>query len=148
MATAWQIYDYAPSVPSFVVGVLFVAYAQRGMSNLLHDCAHFNLFATTVRFFLLPFPVVSSFFFSQTNNYIVGDLFLSHALMTSVKGYRASHNDHHRHLGKKDDPDHGEGNATSMRHYRVCSFLVTRTSLTGLSGMPLRPHLFTLPLHL
>ena len=88
------------------------------------------------------------FFFSQTNNYIVGDLFLSHALMTSVKGYRASHNDHHRHLGKKDDPDHGEGNATSMRHYRVCSFLVTRTSLTGLSGMPLRPHLFTLPLHL
>jgi fatty acid desaturase len=39
--------------------------------------------------------------------------------MTCVKQYRNSHTDHHHHLGGKDDPDHGEGNLTSLRHYRV-----------------------------
>jgi hypothetical protein len=45
---AWQVYMRAPSLATFAVGVLMMGYVQRGLSNLLHDCAHFNIFAKPV----------------------------------------------------------------------------------------------------
>lgn len=56
---------------------------------------------------------------SQFLNDLIADVFLAPPHMSTSKIQRANHNAHHRYLGTKDDPDHGEHNNTSLRHYRV-----------------------------
>lgn len=39
--------------------------------------------------------------------------------MSTANLQRSSHNAHHLYLGTAKDPDHGNRNETSLRHYRV-----------------------------
>ncbi|KAL8784504.1 MAG: hypothetical protein Q9195_009014 [Heterodermia aff. obscurata] len=52
-------------------------------------------------------------------NDIIANAFLAPAFVTTARLQRQQHSAHHHYLGTKADPDHGLGNATSLKHYRV-----------------------------
>ncbi|KAF7326457.1 hypothetical protein MVEN_02616300 [Mycena venus] len=74
----------------------------------LHFCAcalfHFNLFS------------------SKRWNYFVGDFLMCPSLMATMRSQREAHVAHHNYLGSEQDPDHGLGNKTSLKHYRNKNF--------------------------
>ncbi|KAF9814400.1 hypothetical protein IEO21_05134 [Rhodonia placenta] len=96
----WQTYVWRPNAWTFTFALLLMAWSQRGISNLAHDCNHYNLFKRRIL------------------NDVVGDLFLAPAHMSTVRLQRKAHTAHHHYLGTKDDPDHGLHNETSLKHYR------------------------------
>lgn len=57
----------------------------------------------------------------QRLNDIITNIFLAPPLLSTATTQRKQHGAHHHLLGSKDDPDHGEGNETSLKHYRVSS---------------------------
>ncbi|KIJ65770.1 hypothetical protein HYDPIDRAFT_27004 [Hydnomerulius pinastri MD-312] len=95
-----QIYVRQSSVPTFLAAAFLMAWGQRGLSNLAHDSIHRNLTA------------------SKKINDSLADAFLASPLMSTAYLQRQAHAAHHRYLGTKDDPDHGEHNDTSLKHYR------------------------------
>ncbi|KAJ3167833.1 hypothetical protein HDU87_001426 [Geranomyces variabilis] len=101
---AYTLVLYARSIPSILTAMVLVAWAQRGLSNLLHDCSHFNLFR------------------KRSVNMAVGFSLLATPLMSSLQSYRKDHTAHHNNLGSHDDPDHGLRNETALRHYREGKF--------------------------
>ncbi|KIJ65768.1 hypothetical protein HYDPIDRAFT_109775 [Hydnomerulius pinastri MD-312] len=95
-----QIYTRQPSVATFLAAALLMAWGQRGLSNLAHDSIHRNLTA------------------GKKINDSLADAFLASPLMSTAYLQRQAHTAHHHYLGTKDDPDHGEHNDTSLKHYR------------------------------
>lgn len=45
----WQTYVWRPNAWTFTFALLLMAWSQRGISNLAHDCNHYNLFKRRVR---------------------------------------------------------------------------------------------------
>ncbi|KAJ7340707.1 fatty acid desaturase-domain-containing protein [Mycena albidolilacea] len=101
---SWQLYLHISNVFTFVLALFCMAYSQRGISNLTHDCSHFNLFS------------------SKRWNYFVGDFLMCPSLMATMRSQREAHVAHHNYLGSEQDPDHGLGNKTSLKHYRNENF--------------------------
>ncbi|KAJ7849764.1 fatty acid desaturase-domain-containing protein [Mycena leptocephala] len=101
---SWQLYLHISNVFTFVLALFCMAYSQRGISNLTHDCSHFNLFS------------------AKRWNYFVGDFLMCPSLMATMRSQREAHVAHHNYLGSEQDPDHGLGNKTSLKHYRNENF--------------------------
>ncbi|KAF3490578.1 Fatty acid desaturase, type 1 [Arthroderma uncinatum] len=101
---AYQLFARFPSSPTFIAALLLMSWGQRGLSTLAHDSIHGNLYK------------------NKWINDLVTNVFLAPALMSTAKLQRASHSAHHNYLGTEDDPDHGEHNPTSLRHYRTGTY--------------------------
>ncbi|KAK2612806.1 hypothetical protein QQS21_001258 [Conoideocrella luteorostrata] len=95
-----QLFIRQPSWATLVVALLLMSWGQRGLSTLAHDSIHMNLFK------------------NKKLNYYVANLALAPPAMSTAKQQRSAHNAHHWYLGTAEDPDHGDGNETSLRHYR------------------------------
>ncbi|KAK6194102.1 hypothetical protein LQW54_011787 [Pestalotiopsis sp. IQ-011] len=96
-----QIFVRNPNIITALVAMAFMALGQRGLACVGHDSIHGNL----VR--------------KRPLNDLLADLFLAPPLLSTTKTQRAQHNAHHNYLGTNKDPDHGEGNDSSLKHYRT-----------------------------
>ncbi|KAE8453248.1 hypothetical protein EG329_011315 [Mollisiaceae sp. DMI_Dod_QoI] len=96
-----QIFVHHPDITTALLAMVFMAWGQRGLACIGHDSIHGNL----VR--------------NRFLNDLLADLFLAPPLLSTAKTQRAQHNAHHNYLGTKKDPDHGEGNEMSLKHYRT-----------------------------
>ncbi|KZZ92895.1 Fatty acid desaturase, type 1 [Moelleriella libera RCEF 2490] len=95
-----QLFVRQPSPATLLAGLLLMSWGQRGLSTLAHDSIHMNLFK------------------NKKLNHLVANLALAPPAMSTANQQRNSHNAHHWYLGTAEDPDHGDGNDTSLRHYR------------------------------
>lgn len=97
------------------VALVLLGGRQLGLGVMMHDCGHRSFFKT---------PWINDF---------VGQWFCAAPTVSNLKAYRASHAQHHRLAGTKDDPD--------LNNYKA--YAVSRSSLarkifrdlTGLTGL-------------
>lgn len=117
---AHRLFTYNPCALTFVAALFIMALGQRGLACVGHDAIHGNLASNRVcscsRNFLTLFNLLIA---KQRLNDTLANLFLAPPLLSTATTQRKQHSAHHHLLGTKDDPDHGEGNETSLRHYRV-----------------------------
>jgi fatty acid desaturase len=94
------------------VSMGILAGRQLGLAILMHDCAHYSLFAT------------------KGLNQWVGRWLCGAPLLIDLDGYRTYHLKHHQTAGSKDDPD-----LANYQYYPVTSRSFTRKVLRDLSGI-------------
>jgi len=87
IATAFGFYVWRPTPATFIVAVVVIGARQLGLMVLMHEAAHWLLFAT-----------------SRGNTW-VGTWFCAAPVAADLKAYRRSHHLHHRHTQQHDDPD-------------------------------------------
>ncbi|HYX38082.1 MAG TPA: fatty acid desaturase, partial [Oligoflexus sp.] len=95
-----------------IVGMAILAGRQLGLAILMHDCAHYSLFAT------------------KSQNQWVGRWLCGAPLLIDLDGYRSYHLKHHQTAGSVGDPDY-----PNYQNYPVSRKSFTRKVLRDLSGI-------------
>jgi fatty acid desaturase len=89
IAAAIGLYMWRPTPATFAVAVVVIGARQLGLMVLMHEAAHWLLFAR-----------------SRGNTW-VGTWVCGAPVAADLKSYRRSHHLHHRHTQQHDDPDLG-----------------------------------------
>ncbi len=72
---------------AYIAAVVVIGARQHGLGVMMHEGAHLGLHKR------------------RALNDLIGELLAAWPLFISMRGYRAHHNDHHRHLNSERDPD-------------------------------------------
>lgn len=98
-----------------LAGIPIIAGRQLGLAILMHDCAHYSLFAR------------------KGLNQWIGRWLCGAPLLIDLDGYRTYHLSHHQKAGSKEDPD-----LANYQNYPVSRSSFTRKvirDLTGITGI-------------